>query len=57
MKELSHNDSAAIAQRETQVRAALDDEIRLCESRHVTDKTMTCVRVASTLTELETCLR
>ena len=57
MKELSHNDLAAIAQRERQVRDALEDEIKLCGSRRVTDKTMVCVRSASTLRELDTCLR
>jgi hypothetical protein len=57
MKELSRNDVAAIALREQQVRATLEDEIRLCESRRVTDKTMACARAASTLTELDTCLR
>ncbi len=57
MKELSHNDTAAIAQRERQVRDALEDEIKVCGSRHVTDKTMVCVRAASTLRELDTCLR
>ncbi len=57
MKELSHNDLAAIAQRERQVRDALEDEIKLCGSRRVTDKTMVCVRAASTLRELDTCLR
>ncbi len=57
MKELSRNDVGAIEQREQQVRAALEDEIRLCESRRVTDKTMACVRAASTLRELDTCLR
>ncbi len=57
MKELSHNDVGAIAERERQVRDALEDEIKLCESRRVTDKTMVCVRAASTLRELDTCLR
>jgi hypothetical protein len=57
MKELSHNDVAAIAERERQVRDALEDQIKLCESRRVTDKTMVCVRAASTLRELDTCLR
>lgn len=57
MKELSRTDVGAIAQREQQVRAALEDEIRSCESRHVTDKTLACVRAASTLKELDTCLR
>jgi hypothetical protein len=57
MKEMSRNDVAVIEQRERQVRAALDDEIRSCESRRVTDKTLGCVRAASTMKELDTCLR
>lgn len=57
MKEMSRNDVAAIAQREELVRAALDDQIRSCESRRVTDKTMACVRKASTMKELDACLR
>ncbi|MDP9000422.1 MAG: hypothetical protein M3O46_09955 [Myxococcota bacterium] len=57
MKEMSHNDVSAIAQREERVRVALEDQIRSCESRHVTDKTMACVRNASTMKELDACLR
>lgn len=57
MKEMSQNDVSAIAQREERVRVALDDQIRSCESRHVTDKTMKCVRNASTMKELDACLR
>jgi hypothetical protein len=57
MKEMSHNDVAAIAERERQVRAALEDQIRSCESHRVTAKTMACVREASTTKELDTCLR
>lgn len=57
MKEMSRDDMAAIAERERQVRAALDGEIRSCESHRVTDKTMACVRAASTMKELEACLR
>jgi hypothetical protein len=57
MKEMSYNDAAAIAEREQQVRAELDDQIRSCESRRVTDKTVACVRAASTIKELEACLR
>lgn len=57
MKEMSRNDVAAIAAREQQVRAALDDEIKSCANRRVTEKTMACVRAASTAKELDTCLR
>jgi hypothetical protein len=57
LKELNHADAAAIAERERQVRAELDDEIRSCESRRVTEKTMDCVRAASSTSELDRCFR
>jgi len=57
MKEMSQNDKTAIAEREKQVRAELQDEIKSCETRHVTDKTMACVRGATTMRELDACLR
>ena len=57
MKEMSHYDVAVIAQREQRVRAALDEELRSCQSRRVTSKTIACVRTASTMKELDTCLR
>ncbi len=57
MKALSNSDPSAIAEREKQVRAALDGEIKSCESRRVTDKTMSCVKSASTMKELDSCLR
>jgi hypothetical protein len=57
MKEMSYSDAAAIAEREQQVRLELGDQIRSCESRRVTDKTIACVRAASTIKELDTCLR
>jgi hypothetical protein len=57
LKELDLRDAAAIAQRESQVRAELDDDIKSCESHRVTDKTMACVRSASSTQELDRCLR
>jgi hypothetical protein len=57
MKEMSLNDAAAIAEREKLVRSALESEIRSCESRRVTDKTIACVRTARTIMELDRCLR
>jgi hypothetical protein len=57
MKEMSQSDQTAIAERERQVRAALEDQIKSCESRHVTEKTMGCVRAASSMKELDNCLR
>jgi len=57
LKELNLSDAAAIAERERQVRAELDDDIKSCESRRVTNKTMACVRSASSTHELDGCLR
>lgn len=57
MEEMSQNDKATIAEREKEVRAELQDEIKSCETRRVTDKTMACVRGAKTMRELDACLR
>jgi hypothetical protein len=57
LKELNLGDAAAIAERERQVRDELGDDIKSCESRRVTDKTMVCVRSASSTQELDRCLR
>ena len=57
MKEMSQNDQAAIAEREKQVRAELQGQIKSCEALRVTDKTMACIRGAATMRELDACLR
>ena len=57
MKEMSHTDAAAIAEREQVVRAELDEQIHSCENRRVTDKMMACVRAATTMKDLDGCLR
>jgi hypothetical protein len=58
MKETGvENDASAIQKRKEQVRAELDDEIKNCETRRVTDKTMACVRDATSSAELDQCLR
>jgi hypothetical protein len=58
LKALDETDAQTIAKREAEVRAALDDEIKSCETeRRVTDRTMACVRSASTTKELDACLR
>ncbi len=56
-KEMSDTDPAAIQERERRIRAALEAEIKQCETRRVTDRTMSCVQTAATSKELETCLR
>lgn len=47
----------AIQKREEQVRGELQDEIKSCEGRRVTDRTMACVQAATTTEELDACLR
>jgi hypothetical protein len=57
LRQTSETDPQTIAKREAEVRAALDGEIKSCErDRRVTEKTMACVRSASTTQELDTCL-
>lgn len=57
MKEMSETDPAAVAKREADVRAQLEDEIKSCErDRRVTERTMSCVQKATTTMELDKCL-
>jgi hypothetical protein len=58
MRDSRESDARTIAEREAEVRAELDGEIKSCErDRRVTEKTMACVRSASTTQELDKCLR
>jgi hypothetical protein len=57
LRENSQTSAEAIEKREEQVRAELQDEIKSCEGRRVTEKTLTCVQAASTTQELDKCLR
>jgi hypothetical protein len=56
-KETSETDPKVLAERERRIRAALEAEIKECESRRVTERTMVCVQAAKSSQELETCLR
>ena len=56
-KEMSETDPAAIAERAKRIRVALDDDMKQCESRRVTDKTIACVKGAESTKELDACLR
>ena len=56
LKELSTSPEE-IAKREAQIRTELEGEIKSCEGRRVTDKTMSCVAAAVTTEELDKCLR
>jgi hypothetical protein len=47
----------AIQKREEQVRGELQDELKSCEGRRVTDPIMACVHAARTTEELDACLR
>jgi hypothetical protein len=57
MREMSRVDEPSIEKREQEVRAQLGDEIKSCEGRHVTERTLACVRSASSMRGLDTCLR
>jgi hypothetical protein len=57
MKEMSRADSPSIEKREQEVRAQLGEEIKSCEGRNVTERTLSCVRSASTTHGLDACLR
>lgn len=56
-KEMSETDPAAIADREKRIRAELEDDVKQCENRRVTEKMMACVKGAASTKELEECLR
>ncbi len=57
LNDMSETDPAAIKASELKIRAALEDQIKEGESRRVTDKTIACIRGASTREELDSCLR
>jgi hypothetical protein len=57
LRETNQTSAEAIEKREEQVRSELQDEIKSCEGRRVTDKTMACVHSAATAQELDKCLR
>jgi hypothetical protein len=57
LREANQTSPEAIQKREEQVRGELQDEIKSCEGRRVTEHTLTCVNAASTTQELDTCLR
>ena len=57
LKEMSETDAAAIAEHKAHIREELDDEIQSCQSRHVTDRTIACVKAATSTQELDRCLR
>src|SRR5580692_7573201 len=56
MKSTAETDPKAVAEREVRIRAALGDQIKVCETRRVTDKTIACVQAAAATSELEQCL-
>jgi hypothetical protein len=57
LKEANQTSPDAVQKREEQVRAELESEIKSCEGRRVTEKTMACVHAAATTQELDQCLR
>jgi hypothetical protein len=57
LKMLSETDAPSVARKEQLVRAQMQDELKACEGRLVSDKMMSCVISAPTTEELEQCLR
>lgn len=57
LKEMSETDAAAIAEHESHIRSELEEQIQSCQARRVTDKTMACVKAATSGPELDQCLR
>ncbi len=57
LREANQSSPEAIQKREEQVRAELQDEIKSCEGRRVTENTMACVHAAPSTQELDKCLR
>jgi hypothetical protein len=57
LRESNQTSPEAIQKREEQVRAELQDEIKSCEGRRVTEKTLACVQAAPSTQELDKCLR
>jgi hypothetical protein len=57
MRGMSRVDSPSIEKREQEVRAQLSEEIKSCEGRHVTERTLACVRSATSAQGLDACLR
>jgi hypothetical protein len=57
LRQTNQTSPDAIQKREAQVRGELQDEIKSCEGRRVTEQTMACVHAATTTQELDACLR
>lgn len=57
LKEIDLHDAPSIEKHEEQVRAELGSEIKACEGRHVTERTLACVRAATSTLGLDACLR
>lgn len=57
MKQMSDTDPTLIQKREAEIRSALSGEMKSCETRRVTARTMACVRGAQSTQELDACLR
>jgi hypothetical protein len=56
MKEMSETSPAVIEERKEHIRGELQDDLKSCETRRVTDKTMACVASAPSTQELDKCL-
>lgn len=57
MKQMSITDPAAIEKKKTEMRTALEGDLRACVGRRVSDKMMECVRQAQKADEIDQCIR
>jgi hypothetical protein len=57
MKEMRETDPGVIGKKEREIEVELGAQLSSCEQRRVSDRTIACVQAASTMTELETCLK
>ncbi len=56
LKALGVTDEKIVAQRRTEMRAALKDDIGSCVGKRVTDGMMTCVKSADSTDRIDQCL-
>jgi hypothetical protein len=57
LRAVNFTDLSQIRKQEEHVRAELQPELESCEGRRVTDRVMRCVTAASSMQELDRCLR
>jgi hypothetical protein len=57
MKQMQITEPSAVEKRKTEIRSTMNDELKGCIGKRVTDGMMSCVRKAQTADEIDQCLR